>query len=103
MHQKSRVAMAVAVLSSALSTLATIAQAQSISIPGLRAFPESPTSTIDGTLFADEASNTLWACSNGTRTESSSSSNPLLGLPWRERFSDEHRRHMEAVTLLKER
>jgi len=38
MHQKSRVAMAVAVLSSALSTLATIAQAQSISIPGLRAF-----------------------------------------------------------------
>jgi hypothetical protein len=101
MHQKSRVAMAVAVLSSALSTLATIAQAQSISIPGLRAFPESLTSTIDGTLFigrlgdggivransrtgevsalvvpgasgsrsitgvfADEASNTLWACSN---------------------------------------
>ena len=93
--------MAVAVLSSALSTLATIAQAQSISIPGLRAFPESLTSTIDGTLFigrlgdggivransrtgevsalvvpgasgsrsitgvfADEASNTLWACSN---------------------------------------
>src|SRR5246127_2388912 len=51
MHQKSRVAMAVAVLSSALSTPATIAQAQSISIPGLRAFPESLTSTVDGTLF----------------------------------------------------
>src|SRR4029077_20156832 len=51
MHQKSRMAMAVAVLSSALSTLAAIADAQSIALPGLRAFPESLTSTVDGTLF----------------------------------------------------
>jgi hypothetical protein len=101
MHQKARVAMAVAVLSSALSTLAAIAEAQSIALPGLRAFPESLTSTVDGTLFigrlgdggivransrtgevvvfvapgesesrsisgvfADDAANTLWACSN---------------------------------------
>src|SRR4029077_10051770 len=101
MHQKSRMAMAVAVLSSALSTLAAIADAQSIALPGLRAFPESLTSTVDGTLFigrlddggivrakprtgevvvvvapgesesrsisgvfADDAGNTLWACSN---------------------------------------
>ncbi len=101
MHQKSRMAMAVAVLSSALSTLAAIAEAQSIALPGLRAFPESLTSTVDGTLFigrlgdggivransrtgevvvfvapgesesrsilgafADDAANTLWACSN---------------------------------------
>ena len=93
--------MAVAVLSSALSTLAAIAEAQSIALPGLRAFPESLTSTVDGTLFigrlgyggivransrtgevvvfvapgesesrsilgvfADDAANTLWACSN---------------------------------------
>jgi len=28
---------------------------------------------------------------------------PLLGLSWRERFSDEHRRQTQAVTLLKER
>jgi hypothetical protein len=41
MHQKSRVAMAVAVLSSALSTQTVIAEAQSIALPGLRAFPES--------------------------------------------------------------
>jgi len=101
MHQKSRVAMAVGVLSSALSMLAAIAEAQSIALPGLRAFPESFTSTVDGTLFigrlgdggivransrtgevvvfvapgesesrsilgafADDAANTLWACSN---------------------------------------
>jgi streptogramin lyase len=43
--------MAVAVLSSALSTQAAIAEAQSIALPGLRAFPESLTSTVDGTLF----------------------------------------------------
>jgi hypothetical protein len=101
MHQKSRVAMAVAVLSAALSTPAAIAEAQSIALPGLRAFPESLTSTVDGTLFigrlgdggivransrtgevvvfvapgesesrsilgvfADDAANTLWVCSN---------------------------------------
>src|SRR6266481_3111700 len=101
MHQKSRMAMAVAVLSSALSTLAAIAEAQSIALPGARAFPESITSTRDGTLFigrlgdggivranprtgavavfvapgasgsrsitgvfADDASEILWACSN---------------------------------------
>jgi hypothetical protein len=101
MHRKSRVAIAVVVLSSALSTLAAIAEAQSIALPGLRAFPESLTSTVDGTLFigrlgdggivransrtgevavfvapgesesrsilgvfADDARNTLWACSN---------------------------------------
>src|SRR6266853_1580252 len=100
-NQKSRMTMAVAVLSSVLSTQAAIAEAQSIALPGLRAFPESLTSTIDGTLFigrlgeggivranprtgrvvvfvapgesesrsilgvfADEAANTLWACSN---------------------------------------
>src|SRR5258707_9143143 len=51
MHQKSRVAMAVGVLSSALSMLAAIAEAHSIALPGLRAFPESLTSTVDGTLF----------------------------------------------------
>ena len=43
--------MAVAVLSSALSTLGAIAEAQSIALPGLRAFSESLTSTVDGTLF----------------------------------------------------
>jgi len=43
--------MAVAVLSSALSTQAAIAEAQSIALPGLRGFPESLTSTVDGTLF----------------------------------------------------
>jgi hypothetical protein len=43
--------MAVAVLSSVVSTLAAIAEAQSIALPGLRAFPESLTSTVDGTLF----------------------------------------------------
>lgn len=94
-------AMAVAVLWSALSVQAAIAQPQSIALPGLRAFPESLTSTADGTLFigrlgdggivranartgkavvfvdpgasesrsilgvfADDAANTLWACSN---------------------------------------
>src|SRR5258708_28452063 len=46
-----RVAMAVAVLSSAVSPQAAIAEAQSIALPGLRAFPESLTSTADGTLF----------------------------------------------------
>jgi streptogramin lyase len=45
------VAMAVAVLSSAVSAQAAIAEAQSIALPGLRAFPESLTSTADGTLF----------------------------------------------------
>src|SRR5580693_6247735 len=51
MHRKSRVAMAFAVLSSALSTQVAIAEAQSIALPGPRAFPESLTSTADGTLF----------------------------------------------------
>jgi len=46
-----RVAMAVAVLSSAVSPQAAIAETQSIVLPGLRAFPESLTSTADGTLF----------------------------------------------------
>jgi sugar lactone lactonase YvrE len=93
-------AIAVAVLSAATS-LTVIAETRSIALPGLRAFPESLTSTADGTLFigrvgdggivranarsgevavfvppgasesrsilgvfADERSNTLWACSN---------------------------------------
>jgi sugar lactone lactonase YvrE len=93
-------ASAVAVLSSATS-LTAIAETRSIALPGLHAFPESLTSTADGTLFigrlgdggivranarsgevvvfvppgasdsrsisgvfADERSNTLWACSN---------------------------------------
>jgi streptogramin lyase len=93
-------AIAVAVLSSATSPTA-IAETRSIALPGLRAYPESLTSTADGTLFigrlgdggivranarsgevavfvppgasdsrsisgvfADERSNTLWACSN---------------------------------------
>jgi sugar lactone lactonase YvrE len=43
--------MAVAVFSSAVSPQAAIAEAQSIALPGLRAFPESLTSTADGTLF----------------------------------------------------
>src|SRR6266436_3959786 len=96
-----RVAMAVAVLSSAVSPHAAIAEEQSIALPGPCAFPESLTSTVDGTLFigrlgdggivranartgevvvfvapgesesrsisgvfADDAANTLWACSN---------------------------------------
>jgi len=41
-----RVAMAVAVLSSAVSPQAAIAEAQSIALPGLRAFPESLTSLL---------------------------------------------------------
>jgi streptogramin lyase len=101
MNQKSRIAMAVAVFSFVLSTQAAIAEAQSIALPGPRAFPESISSTVDGTLFigrlgdggivransrtdevavfvapgesgsrsilgvlADDAANTLWACSN---------------------------------------
>src|SRR5258708_30625032 len=51
MNQKLRMAMAIAVLSSAQSTQAAIAEAQSIALPGLRAFPESIASTVDGTLF----------------------------------------------------
>jgi sugar lactone lactonase YvrE len=43
-------AIAVAVLSSATS-LTAIAETRSIALPGLRAFPESLTSTADGTLF----------------------------------------------------
>jgi hypothetical protein len=43
-------AIAVAVLSSATS-LTAIAEIRSIALPGLRAFPESLTSTADGTLF----------------------------------------------------
>jgi len=43
-------ATAVAVLSSATS-LTVIAETRSIALPGLRAFPESLTSTADGTLF----------------------------------------------------
>src|SRR4029077_6682572 len=46
-----RVAMAVAVLSSAVWPRAAIAEEQSIALPGLHAFPESLTSTVDGTLF----------------------------------------------------
>ena len=46
-----RVAMVVAALSSAVSSQAAIAEAQSMALPGLRAFPESLTSTADGTLF----------------------------------------------------
>jgi sugar lactone lactonase YvrE len=46
-----RVAMAVALLSSAASSQAAIAESQSIALPGLHAFPESLTSTADGTLF----------------------------------------------------
>jgi hypothetical protein len=43
-------AIAIAVLSSATS-LTAIAETRSIELPGLRAFPESLTSTADGTLF----------------------------------------------------
>jgi streptogramin lyase len=43
-------AIAVAVLSSATS-LTAIAETRSMALPGLRAFPESLTSTADGTLF----------------------------------------------------
>jgi sugar lactone lactonase YvrE len=94
-------ATAIAVLWLALSTQAPAAEAQSIDLPGLRAYPESLTSTADGILFigrlgdggivranprtgevavfvapgesesrsvlgvfADDAANTLWACSN---------------------------------------
>jgi streptogramin lyase len=46
-----RVAVATAALSSAQSTHAANAEAQSIALPGLRAFPESLTSAADGTLF----------------------------------------------------
>src|SRR4029077_15870436 len=46
-----RVAMTVAMLSSAVSSQAAIAETRSIALPGLRAFPESLTSTTDGTLF----------------------------------------------------
>ena len=46
-----RVAKAVAVLSCAISPQAATAEAPSIALPGLRAFPESITSTADGTLF----------------------------------------------------
>jgi streptogramin lyase len=121
MHRKSRVAMAFAVLSSALSTQVAIAEAQSIALPGPRAFPESLTSTVDGTLFigrlgdggivransrtgevvvfvapgesgsrsilgvfADDAANTLWACSNdlsalGGPSSGSDSGSALIG------------------------
>ena len=50
MRRVAYVVLAVAVLSSAMSRTA-IAQTRSIALPGLRAFPESLTSTSDGTLF----------------------------------------------------
>src|SRR5579872_4666238 len=93
--------LAVLVLGVSFSALAATQTLESIPIPGTKAFPESITSTTDGTLyvgrlgdggivrvkprtgestifvqpgasgshsilgvFADEASNTLWACSN---------------------------------------
>jgi len=46
-----RVAITVAVLSCVVASQAAVADAQSIALPGLRAFPESITSTADGTLF----------------------------------------------------
>ena len=46
-----RLAVTVAVLSSVVAPQAAVADAQSIALPGLRAFPESITSTADGTLF----------------------------------------------------
>ena len=93
--------LAVLVLGASFSVRAATPTLESIPIPGTKAFPESSTSTTDGTLyvgrlgdggivrvkprtgestifvqpgasgsrsilgvFADEASNTLWACSN---------------------------------------
>jgi hypothetical protein len=50
MRRIAYLAIAVAVLSSAMSRTA-IAETRSIALPGLRAFPESLTSTADGTLF----------------------------------------------------
>jgi sugar lactone lactonase YvrE len=50
MRRIAYLAIAVAVLPSAMSRTA-IAEARSIALPGLRAFPESLTSTADGTLF----------------------------------------------------
>ena len=44
-------AITVAVLSCVVAPQAAVADAQSIALPGLRAFPESITSTADGTLF----------------------------------------------------
>jgi sugar lactone lactonase YvrE len=46
-----RLAVTVAVLSCVVAPQAAVADAQSIALPGLRAFPESVTSTADGTLF----------------------------------------------------
>ena len=46
-----RLAITVAVLSFVVAPQAAVADAQSIALPGLRAFPESITSTADGTLF----------------------------------------------------
>src|SRR5690348_15525805 len=46
-----RLAITVAVLSWVVAPQAAVADAQSIALPGLRAFPESLTSTADGTLF----------------------------------------------------
>jgi sugar lactone lactonase YvrE len=46
-----RLAITVAVLSCVVAPQAAVADAQSIALPGLRAFPESVTSTADGTLF----------------------------------------------------
>ena len=46
-----RLAITVAVLSSVVAPQAAVADAQSIALPGPRAFPESITSTADGTLL----------------------------------------------------
>src|ERR1700747_3717839 len=46
-----RLAVTVAGLSSVVAPQAAVADAQSIALPGLRAFPESITATADGTLF----------------------------------------------------
>src|SRR5579863_514243 len=46
-----RLAITVAALSCVVAPQAAVAAAQSIALPGLRAFPESITSTADGTLF----------------------------------------------------
>ena len=46
-----RASVTIALLSSAMHTTAEDADLQSIALPGARAFPESITSTLDGTLF----------------------------------------------------
>src|SRR5260221_13919025 len=46
-----RASVTIALLSSAMHTTAEDADLQSVALPGTRAFPESITSTLDGTLF----------------------------------------------------